>query len=31
MAELLGWSETQYKAEASQFAAQHGLNIKGGQ
>jgi hypothetical protein len=31
MAELLGWSETQYRAEASQFAAQHGIPLKGGQ
>jgi hypothetical protein len=31
MAELLGWNEAQYKTEASQFAAQHGLQIKGGQ
>jgi hypothetical protein len=31
MAELLGWDQATYKAEASAFAAQHGLSVKGGQ
>jgi hypothetical protein len=31
MAELLGWDEGKYKAEVTQFAAQHGIPIKGGQ